>query len=215
MRAGTSGHELAIQTKLHLFDSIILPILTYGCEFWGHELYEQIEIFYRNFLRTLLNVRNSTPKAMNHGELGTGEVKYQIWLRILGFWRKLSDDKNKNKLSSLIYKYLRKIFHSEKWLSCVQTILRECGIPGAYQFIENVNAAHFKEYTKNKQQDVSKQKWNTSVKNNSLCKWHASYQYNYRVNSYVLTLKTKDRIGLSRIRCAALIITEVRENFTG
>ena len=29
MRAETSGHELEIQTKLHLFDSIILPMAAY------------------------------------------------------------------------------------------------------------------------------------------------------------------------------------------
>ena len=40
---------------------------------------------------------------------------------------------------------------------CVQAILIECGIPGAYHFIENVNEAHFKEYIKNKLQDVSMQ----------------------------------------------------------
>ena len=62
-------------TKLHLFDSIILPILTHGCEVWGHEIFEPIEIFFRNFLPTLLNVRNSTPKAMIYGELGRSEMK--------------------------------------------------------------------------------------------------------------------------------------------
>ena len=215
LRAETSGHELAIQTKLHLFNSIILPILTYGCEEWGHELYEQIENFYWNFLRTLLNVRNSTPKAMIYGELGTSDIKYQIWLRTLGFWRRLSDDKNKNKLSSLMYKHLINNFHSEKWLSCVQTILIERRIPGVYHFVENVIEAHFKEYTKNKLQDVSIQQWNTSVKTNSLCILYASYKYKYRIEPYVLTLTTKDRIELSRFRCAALIITEVREKFTG
>ena len=98
---------------------------------------------------------------MIYGELGRNEIKYKIWLRMLGFWKRLSDDKNK--LSSLMYKYLRKIFPSDKWLSCVQTILIECGISGAYHFIENVNEAHFKEYTQNKLQDVSIQQWNTSV----------------------------------------------------
>ena len=213
LRAETSGHELAIQTKLHLFDLIVLPILTYGCEVWGHEPYEQIESFHRNFLRTLLNVRNSTPNAMIYGELGRNEIKYKIWLRILGFWKRLSDDKNK--LSCLMYKHLRKIFPSDKWLSCVQTILIECGIPGAYHFIENVNEAHFKDYTKNKLQDVSIQQWNTSVKNHSLCRLYASYKYKYRIEPYVFTLRTKDRIELSRFRCAALIITDVREKFTG
>ena len=41
LRAETTGHELAIQTKLHLFDSIDLPILTYCCEIWGQERFER------------------------------------------------------------------------------------------------------------------------------------------------------------------------------
>ena len=116
-------------------------------------------------------------------------MKYQIWLRILGFWRRLSD--SKTKLSSLIYKYPRKSSHPDKWLSCVQTILIECGIPGVYHFIENVNGPHFKQYTKNKLQDVSMQQWNTSVKNNS-------FNFKHQIEPYVFTLKTKDRIELSR-----------------
>ena len=46
LRAETSGHEIAIQTKLHLFGSIILPILRYGCEVRGCE---HFEIFHQNF----------------------------------------------------------------------------------------------------------------------------------------------------------------------
>ena len=44
LKSETGGHELAIHTNLHLFDSIIVPILTYGCEVWGHERFEEIEI---------------------------------------------------------------------------------------------------------------------------------------------------------------------------
>ena len=100
-------------------------------------------------------------------------------------------------------------------MSCVQTILMECGFPSAYHFIENVNGAHFKEYTKNKLQDVSIQQWITSMKNNSLCRVYAAYKYKYRIEPYVFTLKTKNRIELSSFRCAALTIAEVREQFTG
>ena len=90
---------------------------------------------------------------MIYGELGRNQIKYQIWLQILGSRRSLCDDKSK--LSSLMYKYLQKNSLLDKWLSCVQTMLIECGILGAYQYLENVNEAHFKEYTKNKLQDVS------------------------------------------------------------
>ena len=53
-----------IDTKLHLFDVMIKPILLYGCEVWGYQNSEQIEIFLRNFLRRVLRIRNSASKAM-------------------------------------------------------------------------------------------------------------------------------------------------------
>ena len=39
-----------IDTKLHLFDAVIKPIFFYGCEVWGFESMEQIEVFHRHFL---------------------------------------------------------------------------------------------------------------------------------------------------------------------
>ena len=54
--------ELEIDTKIHLFDVIIKPILLNGCEVWDHENIEQIEVFHRNFFRRLLRIRKSTLK---------------------------------------------------------------------------------------------------------------------------------------------------------
>ena len=48
-----------------------------------------------------------------------------------------------------------------------------------------------------------------------LCRVYAAFKYKYRIEPYVFTLNTKNRIELSRFRCAALIIAEVREKFTG
>ena len=44
--------DLQVKTRLHLFDSLISPILLYGCELWGYENMEQIEIFLSNFFET-------------------------------------------------------------------------------------------------------------------------------------------------------------------
>ena len=56
--------DLEINTKTHLFDVMIKPILLYGFEVWGHEDIEQTEFFHRTFLRRLLQLRKSAPKAM-------------------------------------------------------------------------------------------------------------------------------------------------------
>ena len=87
--------DLEIDTKLHLFDVMIKPILLYGCEVWGYENIEQIEIFHRNFLRRVLRIRKSAPKAMVYGKLGQQELKFTVWQRIASFWKKLSHDKKK------------------------------------------------------------------------------------------------------------------------
>ena len=72
--------QLSVDIQCHLFDHLILPILLYGSEVWGHEDIKQIEVFHRKFLRTLLSVGSYTPDCMVYGETGRGlilnHVKY-------------------------------------------------------------------------------------------------------------------------------------------
>ena len=49
---------------------------------------EQIEVFHRNFLRRLLRIRKSAPKAMTYEELGQQELKFTKWQRMASFWKK-------------------------------------------------------------------------------------------------------------------------------
>ena len=67
--------DLEIDTEIHPFDVMIKPILLYGCEVC------------RNFLRRLLRIRKSAPKAMTYGELGLQELKFSIWQRMASFWK--------------------------------------------------------------------------------------------------------------------------------
>ena len=57
--------DLQPKTRLHLFYSLILTILLYGCEFWGYENKEQIEVFHRNFFET--DAENTSKRAQGHG----------------------------------------------------------------------------------------------------------------------------------------------------
>ena len=82
--------DLEIESELHLFDTMVLPILIYGCEVWGFEEFEQIEVFHTNFLRRVLRVRKSVPKGMIYGELGRQGLKFIVWQRMANFWRKVN-----------------------------------------------------------------------------------------------------------------------------
>ena len=35
--------DMPIDIQFKLFDTLVLPIMTYGCEIWGHENFVQLE----------------------------------------------------------------------------------------------------------------------------------------------------------------------------
>ena len=61
---------IPIDLQFKLFDTLILPILTYGCEIWGYENTKQLEKLHLQFCRNILGVRTTTPNVMTQGELG-------------------------------------------------------------------------------------------------------------------------------------------------
>ena len=64
--------DLPIDLQLELFDSLILPILLYGCEVWGYEnvlILDRLYLKYLNYVG-LLGLKQSTPSCMVYGETG-------------------------------------------------------------------------------------------------------------------------------------------------
>ncbi len=50
--------QLSLDFYLNLFDTLVSPVLLYGCEVWGYEDTENLEIFFRSFLRKTLKLNN-------------------------------------------------------------------------------------------------------------------------------------------------------------
>ena len=53
-----------------IINSLVLPILFYGCEIWGFTDVTVIEQLQLRFCKLLLNLKQSTPNVMVYGELG-------------------------------------------------------------------------------------------------------------------------------------------------
>ena len=111
---------------------MILPILLYGCEIWGFENLESIEIFYRKFLKYLLKVNKQTTDCMVYGETGRTKLSVIIKTRMISFWHKTSTGIN-TKLSYRILYLLNKINEqndkfSSSWLNQIEKTLNSCGM---------------------------------------------------------------------------------------
>merc|ERR1712179_26199 len=79
-------YDLPIDIVFDLFDKMILPILLYGSEIWGHEDTKSIEIFYRKFLKYILRLNKQTNNCMVYGEAGRKPLSITIESRMICFW---------------------------------------------------------------------------------------------------------------------------------
>ena len=95
--------NIPVDLQLKLFDTLVLPILTYSSEIWGFENKGIIEKIHLQFCKKILSVRSSTPNLMVYGELGRFPLDISIKIRMLCFWNKML--MKENKLSSKIDYY--------------------------------------------------------------------------------------------------------------
>jgi hypothetical protein len=63
-----------------LFDTVILPILTYGCAVWGYENTNVLEKLHLQYCRNIVGVRTTTPNFMAYGELGRTPIDIYIYI---------------------------------------------------------------------------------------------------------------------------------------
>ena len=71
---------LPVDIQCDLFEKTVVPILLYGSEVWGFCDLQQIEIFYRKFLKNILRLNKSTPNCMIYGEVGKLPLKIKLIL---------------------------------------------------------------------------------------------------------------------------------------
>ena len=61
---------LDIDVQMQLFDSLVTPIVTYGCDIWGFKSIAVLEKLQLQFCKYMLRINSSTPTVMVLGELG-------------------------------------------------------------------------------------------------------------------------------------------------
>ncbi len=85
------------ELRCKLFDSLVLPILSYASEVWGvaEKIGDAAELLHRQFLKHILGVRDSTANVIILAEVGRFPLYFHWWQQILRYHNcinNLSDD---------------------------------------------------------------------------------------------------------------------------
>lgn len=192
--------NLPISIQLHLFNSMVVPILLYGSEVWGIENLQIMEQFQLRFCKLILNLKASTPNCMIYGETGLLPLELQIKTRILNFWAKLINSKDE-KICNVLYRTVHYLHVNNvvasPWVSFVSNIFNELGLTYYFESQQVINLTHFKNVVKCRLKDHFLQNWQATVADSHKCLVYRIYKKNLSFEKYLDILPT----NLGKLLC--------------
>jgi hypothetical protein len=212
---------LPVDLIIDLFDKTVLPILTYSCEIWGHDVTDIVVKLQLKFYKYVFNIRQSTPTMMIYGETGKFPVTVHVKCRMLCFWYKLRSEQSRNKLSYLIYKCLFHLYTAEKhrnaYLASIETIFNELGLSGFWtgQDALNVNFDWFKEKVKRCLQDQFMQQWYSHVDTNEIFFNYRMFKNVFEQEKYLSLLPRNCALSLLQFRTTNNFLPVNRLRYSG
>jgi len=166
---------------------MILPILLYGCEVWGHENTAIIEKKHLKFLKLASGLKMSTPNYMVYGELGRTPLSININKRMIAFWRKLTETNIPIKLSCMLNTIIKDDNivknYNLKWLNHIKTTLNDCGL--TYLF-NNHKGYKLELLVEQILTDQFTQKWKAEIQTSSKGLFYKHFKNSLHFENYLL-----------------------------
>ena len=199
---------LPLDLQFDLFDKVVLPILSYGCEVWCSGNCDLALKLQLRFYKIVLRLNKSTPSCMLFGELGRFPVDVHLKTRMLCYWYKLVKQANSSKYTSVMYRFCLKMYekcnYQFSYIEFIKTLLGELGLHGVWLHQANLTFSldWFKEKVKRCLMDQYIQKWLSEINNRDK---HVYTNYrmckdSFACERYFTLLSTSHAITLVRFR---------------
>ena len=196
-------YDLPIDLQLELFNTMVMPIMTYACEIWGYSVNRELKLLQMKFYKQVLHVHRNTSTDIVYGELGEYPLDVIINTRMLGFWSRLITGKA-TKLSMIMYQNLVYLDstnrYSSPWICHIRNILNSCGMSGIWLNQQVDNIEWQKKAVERKLKDQWISTWHSNISTKGICKSYNMYKEMYVLEDYLLRLGKSIRIPLTKIR---------------
>ena len=193
--------------QLHLFDSMITPILLYGSEVWGCENVDLIDHFYLKYCRSLSDVKHTTPNIMVYGEFGIIPLHLKIKARVWNFWYRMVSGK-KDKICYTLYQlmhylHVNDLFHSD-WIKSAHETLDKFGFSDIWSTHNTFySQASFKNKIKTRLAYQSKQEWQNKVNKTERCLNYRLFKKDFNFENYFNILPLPLAKYVCKFRCSS------------
>ena len=196
---------MPVDLSIELFNQLVVPVLTYGCEVWGFSDLNQMEILQRKFIKTILCLNNRTPNNMVYGESGEYPLSCIVNMRMINFYMRLVNGKQ-SKLSCILYKVSRKQEEyfglTYKWLDHIKHILANIGLYNVWQFNGNgLPNEYVKNIVKSRTQVLYQQYWLEEKSTHAYCSFYDLIKREFKIEKYLIDLSYQQRITICKFRC--------------
>ena len=203
-----NNSEILPSMQLKLFNTMVSPILFYGCEVWGLFAVDPMERFYRSFLKSVLKVKSSTPDCFVYGELGVYPLYIERYSRVISYWASIISERDR--VNSFVYKVYNQLYllsldepDIKTWVTCVRDVLNKCGM-GNYWLSQRVtNKDYFLSCFNSRIRDMYLQEWREKVNETSQGRIFQYIKINFKFECYLDILDRKLRVPLTKIRLSS------------
>lgn len=189
---------------LHLFDSLVRPILEYSSEIWYNNkdnvILERVQLKY---IKMMLGVANNTSNLATYGETGRFPLFLRQKIKVLKYWHRVVS-KPKDSLVYIVYQLLVDLHNSgfKSWASEIYELLNVvCPVAWENQRFVNMNEIN-QIYTVlcDNYIDMWRRGINDVIQNPKL-RLYCTFKSEFQIEPYLVNIKEfKLRKVLSRFR---------------
>jgi len=199
---------ISISVKYQLFQSVISPVLSYGCEVWGFREAITIERIHLRFIKNILCVKSSTPSAYVYGELGVLPLISVRLLRIVKYWLKIIISCGQNRYIRIIYNKLVDMSickpQAVSWVTLLRQLLFSYGFGHVWVDQRVLTTSNFLYEFQLRISDIHKQMWKHQLTNLSDTRSYLLVKETLKFEEYLNSIEViKYRIALTRFRLSS------------
>ena len=190
-----------------IFDKLIHPILSYGCEIWGFIQGTLVERMHLKFCKQLLGVKQTTQSDFVYSELGRYPLIVHRQYRIIKIWLKNLKGENR-KFTKICYdmmlNYMVLFPNKNNWVISVRNLLNNTGFSIVWQNQGKGMKRAFLTLLRQRLQYIFIQQRHSRLYLSSRASLYGNLSNTFCYKSYLDSISVvKFRIALTRLRTAA------------